>query len=293
MPDWLEIILRTLFAVFALFLMTKLLGKRQISQLSFFEYITGITIGSLAAYISLDMEAEWYLGVISLAVWVLVSVGIEFLQLKSKIARNLIDGKGTILIKEGKVLEDNLKKERLSSEDLLEQLRKRNVFKAADVEFAVMETSGEVNVLVKKEHQPLTSAHLGMKPLSEQEPHSVIMDGRMMDEQLAAIGMNRTWVHTELEKLGIAVEQVYLAQVDSYGQLYVDLYDDKIKAQEPQTRVPLLTQLKNCEAGLARFALSATDHQAKQLYKRCSQDLQAIISDVQPLLREWEAAESE
>ncbi len=110
MQDWAEVSLRTLMAIAILFLITKILGKRQVSQLSLFEYITGITIGNLAASIPLERESSWYLGTISLAVWVLTTLGIEFLQIKSKKARDFADGKTTILIKDGKILEDNLKK---------------------------------------------------------------------------------------------------------------------------------------------------------------------------------------
>ncbi|WP_127489712.1 DUF421 domain-containing protein [Paenibacillus ehimensis] len=284
MPDWLEISLRTLLSLIVLFLLTKLLGKRQVSQLSFFEYITGITIGSLAAYISLDLEANWYLGIVSLAVWVLASLGIEFLQLKSKSARNWIDSKATVLIKDGKILEDNMKKERLTTDELLEQLRKRSVFKTADVEFANMEPSGDINVLLKKEHQPLTPAHLGIKVGPEQEPQAVIMDGNIMDEPLATLGLSRQWLQTELEKTGVTVENVYLGQVDSYGQLYVDLYDDQLQVPEPQQKASLLAVLKKCEADLEMFALTTKDQQAKNMYGQCSKQLEKMIQDVKPSL---------
>ncbi len=125
MPEWIEIVIRTLLAVSALFVFAKVLGKRQISQMSMFEYVTGITIGNLIGYISLDTDSEWYLGLIALLVWVLVSLGIEYLQLKSKKARDFIDSKGRVLIKDGKVLEDNLRKEKLTSDELMEQLRKK------------------------------------------------------------------------------------------------------------------------------------------------------------------------
>lgn len=125
MPEWLEVVVRTLFAVVVLFFLTKLLGKRQVSQLSFFEYITGITVGSLAAYISLDTDKYWHLGLIALIVWVACSLGIEWLQMKSKKARDFIDFKSTVLIKDGKILEDHMKKERLTTDELLEELRKR------------------------------------------------------------------------------------------------------------------------------------------------------------------------
>ncbi|MGV2794814.1 DUF421 domain-containing protein, partial [Clostridium perfringens] len=146
-----------------LFILPRVLGKRQSSQLSFFEYITGITIGSITAYLSLDVDTHWYLGIVSMVVWFLVSLGIEYIQIKSKKARDWIESTSTILIKEGKVLEDNLKKEKLTNDELLEQLRKKNVFDAAQVEFALIEPDGSINMQLKKEHQPLTPSDLGMK----------------------------------------------------------------------------------------------------------------------------------
>lgn len=284
MPEWLEVVLRTLFSVVVLFGMTKLLGKRQISQLSLFEYITGITIGSLTAYISLEIDTKWYLGLISLMVWVAISLAIEFLQLKSKKARNLIDGSATILIKDGKVLEDNLKKERLTNEDLMEELRSKDVFRVADVEFALIEPNGQVNVLLKRENQPMTPSHYGIKVAPEQEPQAVILDGEIMDEPLATIGLNRDWLNVELEKLGVAVENVYLGQVDSYKQLYVDLFDDQIIVPTPQKKATLYTTLKKCEADLELFGLTTKNKQAKQMYEQCANQLQNVVTDLKPIL---------
>ncbi|MDQ0062181.1 DUF421 domain-containing protein [Paenibacillus harenae] len=284
MPDWLLIALRTLLAIVILFGMTKLLGKRQVSQLSFFEYITGITIGSLAAYISLDLDARWYLGIVSLSVWVAVTLGIEFLQLKSKKARDFIDSRSTVLIKDGKIMEENLKKERLTTDELMEQLRKKNIFQAANVEFAVMEPSGDINVLLTKENQPLTPKHLGIKVAPEQEPQTVIMDGKIMDEPLATIGLSREWLNTELETIGVAIENVFLGQVDSYGQLYVDLFDDQIVVPKPQKKASLLATLKKCEADLEMFSLSTRAPKAKKMYEECAKDLERVIEEIKPLL---------
>lgn len=284
MQNWLEVVLRTLVSVAVLFVLTRLLGKRQVSQLSFFEYITGITIGSLAAYISLDLDSYWYLGLVSLVVWSLASLGIEFLQMKSKKARDLIDSTGRILIKDGKVLDDNLKKERLTNEDLLEQLRKRSAFKVSEVEFAIMEPNGEVNVLLKKEFQPITPSHLGIKVAPETEPQVTILDGKIMDEGLASAGYNRKWLNTELEKIGVSVDNVFLGQVDTYGELYVDLYDDKIIVPEPQQRAVLMADLKKCQADLELFSLSVDNTEVKQMYGLCSEQLEQVIANVKPLL---------
>ncbi|RKP45145.1 DUF421 domain-containing protein [Cohnella endophytica] len=249
-----------------------------------FEYITGITLGSIVAYVSMELTIKWYLGVVALAVWSLVSLGIELLQVKSKKMRDFFDSKGRVLIKEGKILEENMKKERLTTDELMEQLRKKMAFRVADVEFAIMEPSGDINVLLTRENQPITAKHLGIKVAPEQEPQAVIMDGEIMDEPLATMGLSRQWLNTELEKLGVAIENVFLGQVDTYGQLDVDLYDDQIKVPVPQEKAALFAILKKCEADLMLFGLTTRDKKAKESYEQCAIRMDKIISELMPVL---------
>ncbi|MFE0557384.1 DUF421 domain-containing protein [Paenibacillus sp. NPDC058910] len=284
MPQWLEVVLRTLCAVVVLFLMTKVLGKRQVSQLSFFEYLTGITIGSIAAYISLDLEANWYLGLIGLGVWVGCSLLIEFLQMKSKKARDFIDFKATVLIKDGKILEDNLKKERLTTDELMEQLRKKDVFQVANVEFAIMESSGEINILQTRENLPLTPKDLGIQVAPEKVAQVVVMDGKVMDEPLRVAGFNQGWLVEELDKQGAKIKDVFLAQVDAYGQLTVDLYDDQIQVPQNEERKLLYANLKKCQADLELFSLSTKSKKAKKMYEDCSKEIEQIMAKVKPIL---------
>ncbi|WP_310550483.1 DUF421 domain-containing protein [Paenibacillus glufosinatiresistens] len=285
MMESLEVIVRTLFAIVVLFLLTKLLGKRQVSQLSFFEYITGITIGDLAATISLDTDKTWHLGLIALLVWVAVSYVIEFIQLKSKKARDFIDFRSTVLIRNGKILEENLKKERISSDELLEELRKKDVFKVADVEFAILESDGAINVLLTRENQPLTAKHLGIKVAPERETQAVIMDGQMLSQPLDAVGLTPKGLHDKLEKLGVRMEEVYLGQIDSYGELTVDLYADGVQTPKAQDKPQLYALLKKCEADLELFSLSTKDTAAKQLYGGCSEQLQRLLADLKPYIQ--------
>jgi len=198
--------------------------------------------------------------------------------------RDFLESKGRVLIKDGKVLEDNLKKERLSSDELMEQLRKKMVFKVADVEFAIMEPSGDINVLLTRENQPLTPKHLGIKVGPEQESQAVIMDGEIMDEPLATLGLSREWLNTELEKLGLAIENVFLGQVDSYGELYVDLFDDQIKVPLPQEKAALFATLKKCEADLMLFGLTTRNKKAQEMYEQCANSMVQIIADLTPVL---------
>ncbi|WP_276356152.1 DUF421 domain-containing protein [Cohnella caldifontis] len=284
MPNWIEILLRSLGALVVLFAFTRILGKKQISQLTFFEYIMGITLGELAGFISTDIEKHYFYGILAMCVWFLVPFGLELLTLKSKILRQWFEGKGRVLIKEGKVLEDNLKKERLTADELMEQLRAKNAFRVADVEFAVMESDGKLSVLLKRDKQPLTPSDIGMKLVNEVEPQTVIIDGKIMHEPLATIGLNQGWLKTELEKIGVTAENVFLAQVDAYQQLYVDLYDDQIKTPAPQAKALLYATLKKIQADLELFALATREPNAKAMYGSNAQKLQSVIDKLKPIL---------
>lgn len=284
MPDWINVVWSSLVAIAVLFLMTKLLGYRQIYQLNYFQYITGITIGSIAAMTSTHVESLAN-GLAALAVWAGVTVCIEWVSLKSKGARNLFGGKGVVLIQEGKVLEDNLKKVRYSTDDLMEQLRSKNAFKAADVEFAMLEPTGQVSVLMKKENQPMTPKLMGLDTPTEREPQTVIMDGNMMEEPLATAGYNPGWLYEQLNKIGVTLDNVFLGQLDGYGQLYIDIYDDKISVPEPQEKKLLLASLKKGAADIELFALATENQKAKQMYTEALDQLNGVIQDVSPYLK--------
>ncbi|WP_127532689.1 DUF421 domain-containing protein [Paenibacillus kobensis] len=221
MPTWLEVALRTLSAVSILFLMTKLLGKRQISQLSLFEYITGLSIGNIAAYISLDTDSKWYLGLLALSVWVLVSVGMEFATMKSRRIRNFVDGKGRVLIDKGTLIEKNLFKERVTLDEFMEKMRSKSIYQVADVEFAVMESNGDITFMLKKDLQPLTAQSLGWAMKPERQPESIVMDGIVIEEALRKSGYNQAWLNQQLSVKGVKLEEVFLAQVDDAGNVTI------------------------------------------------------------------------
>ena len=284
MPDWLNIALRTIGALVYLFILTKIIGKRQIKQLTYIEYIVGITIGSIAAFMATEMDGPAYHSLIAMGIFALFPVVMEWLSLKSKKLRDFFEGKSTVLIKEGKILEDNLKKERLTAEDLMEQLRIKNVYKIADVEFALMETSGEISVLLKSQNQPITPKLMEWSVAPVEEGQVIIMDGVIMDEPLATAGLNRRWVRTELQKAGVALENVFLAQVDKGGELYLDLYDDKIKVPQAQAMKQTFATLKKCQADLELFALDTKNERMKLCYQRDSEEQQDVIDQVKPFL---------
>jgi uncharacterized membrane protein YcaP (DUF421 family) len=277
MPSWFEIVLRTLAAIVILFALTKVLGKRQISQLSLFEYITGISIGNIAAYISLDLDNLWFLGLVSLGVWVSVSVAMEFLTMKSKKARDFIDGKGTVLIKDGQLLKNNLHKERLTLDEMLEQLRKKDVYRVADVEFAVMESSGEVNVMLKKEYQPLTPDVLGWNVANEREAQTVLMDGDIQDEVLEKVGHDRQWLLHELKKRNLKEEEVFLAQLDSNDELLIQTGEEGKQPQSNETKPKerVLMLIEQFEAELLRLERLSRNESDRRVYQTAIDRFQA------------------
>ncbi|MCM3169496.1 DUF421 domain-containing protein [Peribacillus frigoritolerans] len=285
MPDWLDVFLRALLFLIILFLVTKLLGKKQLSQLSYFEYVVGITIGSIGAEVITGLERSILVGVIGIVTTAALPFIVGILSLKSKMVRDLVEGKGTVFIKDGKIMEDNLKKERYTTDELLALLRKKDAFQVSDVEFAVLEATGDLSVMLKKENQPLTAKDLNLTVASVKEPQTVIMDGEILDEPLATIGRSRGWLHTELEKLGVTIENVFLGQINSYGELTVDLFDDILQVPSPQERPLLLSTMKKCQADLELFALGTENKEAKQIYEKNSENLQKAIDNVTHILK--------
>ncbi|WP_412839803.1 DUF421 domain-containing protein [Bacillus paranthracis] len=286
LPEWTLVILRSVFILIILFAITKWLGKRQISQLSFFEYIAGMTIGDIAAQVSTGLDSKFFHSVFAILIFAVVPFLTGILSLKNKTARDFFEGKSTVLIKDGKILEDNLKKEKYTSDELLELLRGKDAFSVADVEFAVLEPSGELNVLLKKDSQPLTAKDIGLKVANEKEPQTVIMDGNVLDEPLSASGHNRAWLHAELEKLGVVIENVFLGQVDSYGQLTIDIYNDKLQMPSPQNKPLLLASLKKCHADLELFSLETKSKSASEMYSKNAKQIEKILNKVTYLLKE-------
>jgi uncharacterized membrane protein YcaP (DUF421 family) len=286
MLNWVEIVIRSFTFLIALFLLTKWLGKKQLAELSFFEYVTGITIGSIAAEVTMGLERQIMHGLIAMVIWTLFPILMGLISLKNKKIRDFVEGKATIVIKDGKILEDNLKKERYTIDELLEQLRSKNVFQVSDVEFALIEPNGDVSILLKKENQPLTAKDIQLNPPPIKEPQTVIMDGLILDEPLATAGLNRGWLREELEKKGVTVDNVFLGQVDSYGQLTIDLYDDKINVPSPQEKPLLLASLKKCQADLELFTIQTESVEAKQMYHHNSQKLNHLLSRLTLLLND-------
>lgn len=287
MPEVLLVALRSLFAFTSLFILILFLRNKHLSQFTFIDYVVGITIGSIAASLSVELENRTVSVFAGLMVWGLLPQLLGWYYLKYQGIRRALDSGPTIVIKRGKILEENLQKEFLNLEDLQMHLRIQGIFNLNEVEFAVMEKNGQLSVLRKRDKQPLTLSDLGVKPLKQGAPLVLISDGRLLRRTLATSPYTEEWLLRELEKRGIRdISQVVLAQVDTSGLLYVDLREDQGVEVPPISRQEeILANLEKGAALLETFALETKNPAARDLFRTHREKLTAIRQRLQPYLR--------
>jgi uncharacterized membrane protein YcaP (DUF421 family) len=284
MPLWLIILFRSVLAFFITLVLIRLIGKKQPSRMNPFYFINYVVLGMIAAMISLGIIGNLVIGFIALAVWGLLPIALEYLSLKSKWIHDLFNGRETVLIKQGKIMEESLFQVRLTGEELLRELRSKNIFNVSEVEFAVMETTGEINVLPKSENKPLTPSDFGQKVAPCTESQTVILDGNILDEPLAAMGLNRNWLNLQLERLGVSLTNVFIGQVDSSGDLYIDLFNDAIILPQPKVKELLYANLQKIQADLTTFSLETEDQEAKVMYAGYAGKLAKMLVQIEPYL---------
>lgn len=228
MPIILVVIIRSVIAFFSLLFLMRLIGKQQISQLTFFDYIVGITIGSIASTLSVQVNENTLATLLGMATWTLLALLIAWLGIKSFGVRKAVDGEATVVIANGKILEDNLKKLRIPIDELISELRTKNVFNIADVEFALFEPNGKISVQLKSQKQPLTPADLNIPTQYNGLPVNLIIDGKILQENLDLLKLSKAWLYHQLKKENITdISLVSLAQLDINGNMYVDMQGDK------------------------------------------------------------------
>jgi uncharacterized membrane protein YcaP (DUF421 family) len=224
-PDFIEFIVRGFIAYFTLFIMARFMGKREIAQLTYFDYIVGITIGSLTANVTLNQSISFWHGLITLVLFASLQVITAVVAFQSRKVRKVIDGERTLLIEQGQIRDKNLKKERLNIDELNMMLRTQNVFKLADVEFAYLEPNGQVSVQKKPSKQPVTPNDLQINPSSSGKGHLVIEQGKILTDVIHQMKITEAWLISEINKQGYDLQDVCYVQIDDQNNLYVDLND--------------------------------------------------------------------
>ncbi len=212
----------TLASVATLFLLTKMLGNRQMSQLSMFDYVTGITIGSIAAEMSTNIEGDWLYPFLAMILYALVTLGISLINSKSRRLRNFFLGKALVLYDRGTLFYNNLKKSKLDLSEFLTQCRNSGYFNLSQLSMAVLETNGRISFLPAETARPVTPEDLQLAPAQSRPPYTVIMDGLVMAANLKASGNNEIWLTKQLALQGFDTPgDALLATVDADNNLSV------------------------------------------------------------------------
>lgn len=280
------ILVRSILAFVILFIVARILGKKQISQLTFFDYVVGISIGTMAASLAIDSSLKITNALIGFLVFLIIPLLMALGSIKSFKLRGIFEGSPTVLIENGKVLEKNLMKVKFTFDDLMSQLREKNVFKLADVEIACLESNGKLSVMKKSESRPVTPKDLGLLMAPEHRPSLVIIDGSVIGKNLQKYGFTEEALLAEIKKQGAQnYDDVFLAQIDSNGNLYVDLYDDASPISQ-QKQAPLIAaQLRKIQTDIETIAMQTRDPQEQSNYYQQANELQNLITKINPNLQ--------
>lgn len=219
MHDLLNITMRAIISLVTLFLVTKMLGKKQVSQLSLFDYVIGISIGNFAAEMTVNLDSNILHGTIAVIIFGLIAYIISIGTMKSILLRRFFSGMPTLIIEDGKFLKEGLKKVKYDINDFLEQAREQGYFDISEIAYAVMESSGKISIMPKSEYSAVINKDMKIKKEKASMPASIIIDGNIMEENLKKYGKTRKWLEQQLKNKHKTVESIFLATIDKNDNL--------------------------------------------------------------------------
>ncbi len=210
-----DVVIRSLISLITLFLVTKMLGKKQVSQLSLFDYVIGISIGNFAAEMTINVDSQYMNGIVSVVIFGLVAYIVSIGTMKSIWMRRYFMGTPTIMIQNGKLLEANMKKVHFDVNDLLEECRGNGYFDLSEIEYAIMEANGTLSILPKAEYKPLTVKDMQVKKEKQGLCANVVIDGKLMPNNLKNINKDKKWLMQQLKVKGYQeLDNILLATID-------------------------------------------------------------------------------
>lgn len=214
-----NVVFRALVSLVALFLVTKLIGKKQVSQLSLFDYVIGISIGNFAAEMTINLESEELYGIVAVMIFGLIAYLVSILCMKSMKMRRFFMGTPTIIIEHGKFLYNSFYKVRYDINDVLEQCRIKGYYDVSNIEYAIVEANGELSILPKDEALPITKKDMKLKTNKSGLCANIIIDGKIMYKNLEEVNKNEEWIKNELKIRGKELKNILLATVDINNKL--------------------------------------------------------------------------
>lgn len=217
-----NIVFRTILVLVILFFLFKIMGKKQVSQMSMFDYITGITIGSIVADISLDIEKNLLAGIFCLLIYCFTDMLLAYLSLKSIKMRNFFNGREVVLIENGYINRENMKKNQITINILETEARVNGYFNLNEINNAILEPNGKISFEAKEKHKPTTKKDMQIKTKDNPIVYNIIIDGEIITKNLEHVGKNAKWLNHELKIKGKKLEDILLLTLDSSGK--TDIY---------------------------------------------------------------------
>ncbi len=218
----LKLFFRTIFIYFITLLALRMMGKREIGELTPFDLVVSLMIAELGVILIEERSTTIWDAIIPITTLAGIEIIISYLSLKSSLVRKLINGTPTILIKNGKIMKEEMQRSRYTTHDLLTQLRENSIFNLSDVEFAILETSGDLTVIPKSQKRGVTPEDLGISTEYEGVSITLIEDGEVNYKGLENAGLDEDWLNKELNKRGINdYSQVLLALLETNGNIYI------------------------------------------------------------------------
>ena len=222
----LQVILASVFSAAILFLIAKIIGHKQVAQLEFFDYITGITIGSIAAELATTLDKPWWKPTISMLIFGTITVTMSIITRRFARSRKFINGTPTIIMNDGKLYRENMKKAKLELSEFLLLCRQEGYFNLNDIQIAVFEYNGKLSILPVSTKRPLNPEDMELKPKPEHIGTEIIMDGRIMGDNLKRKGLSDDWLTKELHKQGYKnAKEIFLGICYDENQLTLFPYN--------------------------------------------------------------------
>ena len=233
MAEVLYIIALSIGSIITLFILTKLMGYRQMSQMSMFDYINGITIGSIAAEMATSLESNFLQPLTAMIVYALAALFLSWFSSKSIKARRVIEGAPLVILNNGELYRNNLKKAKIDVTEFLAQCRIHGYFDISKLEAAILEGNGKISFLPKASDRPVTPADMQLSPNQDYMVANVILDGKIMEENLRHTGNDEKWLQNQIKGQGAKqVEDVLLATCDSSNKVTVYLKCNQKEARD-------------------------------------------------------------
>lgn len=216
------LILETIISIVVLFTITKLIGRKQVSQLNVFDFIIGITLGNLAAAMAVNKEVNLFSGILAMAIYAISSILVSYLTTKSIKARRFFTGAPIIIVQDGKIIEESLNKVRFDINDFLEECRVSGYFDLSEIEYAIMEANGQLSFLPKSKFVPLTPNDMKIKTPYKGLTANLVIDGKIMENNLKEIGKDKKWLLKRLENNGYSnLDNILLVICDTDEKLTI------------------------------------------------------------------------